>query len=93
MGVKGCTLLSHLRPSGAHSEVEPTANGLCHLQVLVSALEVVVRDLPPRSDLILDFQRQRSGGKVVVERKPFLRSAALGLGQPLEVAASVGRQQ
>ena len=62
----------------------PTVNGLRHPhKVLVLALEVVVRDLPPRSDLILDLQRQRSGGNVAVERKPFLRSATLGLGQAL----------
>jgi hypothetical protein len=66
--------------SAAMVDDEPTVNGLCHPhKVLMLALEVVVRNRLPRSDLILDLQRQRSGGNVDVERKPFLRSATLGL--------------
>jgi hypothetical protein len=58
---------------------EPTVNGLRDPhEVIVLVLEVVVRDLSPRSHLIPDLQRQRSGGNVGVERKPFLRSATLG---------------
>ena len=46
------------------------------LQVLVSALEVVVRDLLPPS-VCLNFKRQIGTTNVVPQRKPFPRSAML----------------
>jgi hypothetical protein len=53
----------------------------------VSALEFVLRhSTPPHLDL--DFQRQRSGGNVVFDPKPFLRSTAFGLAFALKIVTN-----